>query len=162
MVLIDAIHVRIRDGQVANRPVYVALAVSVDGERDILGLWTGDGGEGAKFWLHVLTEIENRGVADVLMVVRDGLTGLPQRGRPAMGGSLPSRHQRPAGTHRRDPQWTSSGGFGHGWAGRDRWRLAPQGQARGEAVRRRHLGATARRTHSWSRVRRRSCRSEGS
>ncbi|WP_460716912.1 IS256 family transposase, partial [Microbispora hainanensis] len=78
VVFIDAIHVKIRDGQVANRPIYVALAVTVDGERDILGLWAGDGGEGAKFWLHVLTEIKNRGVADVLMVVCDGLKGLPQ------------------------------------------------------------------------------------
>jgi putative transposase len=51
--------------------------VSVDGERDILGLWAGDGGEGAKYWLHVLTEVKNRGVADVCIVVCDGLAGLP-------------------------------------------------------------------------------------
>jgi len=68
---------KIRDGQVANRPIYVALAVTCEGRRDILGLWAGDGGEGAKYWLHVLTELKNRGVADVLMVVCDGLTGLP-------------------------------------------------------------------------------------
>ncbi len=78
VVFIDAIHVKVRDGQVANRPIYLALAVTADGERDILGLWAGDGGEGAKFWLHVLTEIKNRGVADVLMMVCDGLKGLPQ------------------------------------------------------------------------------------
>nr|WP_239117423.1 IS256 family transposase [Planotetraspora phitsanulokensis] len=78
VVFVDAIHVKIRDGQVANRPIYVAMAVTVDGERDILGLWAGDGGEGAKFWLHVLTEVKNRGVGDVLMVVCDGLKGLPQ------------------------------------------------------------------------------------
>lgn len=77
VVFIDAIHVKVRDGQVANRPIYVALAVTVDGNRDILGLWAGDGGEGAKYWLQVLTEIKNRGVNDVLMVVCDGLTGLP-------------------------------------------------------------------------------------
>jgi transposase-like protein len=77
VVFIDAIHVKIRDGQVANRPIYVALAVTCEGHRDILGLWVGDGGEGAKYWLHVLTELKNRGVADVLMVVCDGLTGLP-------------------------------------------------------------------------------------
>ena len=47
------------------------------GERDILGLWAGDGGEGAKYWLHVLTELKNRGVQDVCIVVCDGLTGLP-------------------------------------------------------------------------------------
>ena len=77
VIFIDAIHVKVRDGQVANRPVYVALAVTCEGRRDILGLWVGDGGEGAKYWLHVLTELKNRGVADVLMVVCDGLTGLP-------------------------------------------------------------------------------------
>jgi putative transposase len=77
VVFIDAIHVKIRDGQVANRPIYVALAVTCEGHRDILGLWAGEGGEGAKYWLHVLTELKNRGVADVLMVVCDGLTGLP-------------------------------------------------------------------------------------
>jgi len=80
VLFIDAIHVKIRDGQVANRPIYVALAVTCEGRRDILGLWAGDsaaGGEGAKYWLHVLTELKNRGVADVLMVVCDGLTGLP-------------------------------------------------------------------------------------
>ena len=77
VIFIDAIHVKIRDGQVANRPIYVALAVTCEGRRDILGLWAGDGGEGAKYWLHVFTELKNRGVADVLMVVCDGLTGLP-------------------------------------------------------------------------------------
>lgn len=77
VIFIDAIHVKIRDGQVANRPVYVAIGVTTSGERDILGLWAGDGGEGAKFWLAVLTEIKNRGVADVCIVVCDGLKGLP-------------------------------------------------------------------------------------
>jgi transposase-like protein len=77
VVFIDAIVVKIRDGQVANRPIYVAVGVTVDGERDILGLWAGEGGEGAKYWHHVLTEIKNRGVADVCIVVCDGLTGLP-------------------------------------------------------------------------------------
>lgn len=77
VVFIDAIHVKIRDGQVANRPIYVALAVTAEGNRDILGLWAGDGGEGAKYWLQALTELKNRGVHDVLMVVCDGLKGLP-------------------------------------------------------------------------------------
>jgi putative transposase len=77
VIFIDAIHVRTRDGQVANRPIYVALAMTCEGCRDILGLWAGDGGEGAKYWLHVMAELKNRGVADVLMVVCDGLTGLP-------------------------------------------------------------------------------------
>lgn len=77
VIFIDAIHVKIREGQVANRPIYLAIGVSLDGERDILGLWAGDGGEGAKFWAHVLTEIKNRGTKDVCIVVCDGLTGLP-------------------------------------------------------------------------------------
>jgi putative transposase len=77
VLFIDAINVKIREGQVANRPIYVAIGVTVDGERDILGLWAGDGGEGAKYWHHVLTEVKNRGVRDVCMLVCDGLTGLP-------------------------------------------------------------------------------------
>src|SRR6266540_3655193 len=77
VIFIDAIRVKIRDGPVANRPIYVALGVTCDGERDILGLWAGDGDQGAKYWLHVLTEVKNRGVADVCIVVCDGLTGLP-------------------------------------------------------------------------------------
>ena len=79
VLFIDAINVKIREGQVANRPVYLALGVTVDGERDILGLWAGEhgDGEGAKFWLRVLSEIKNRGVRDVCMVVCDGLKGLP-------------------------------------------------------------------------------------
>src|SRR6266487_300778 len=79
VIFIDAIQVKIRDGQVCNRPIYVALGVTCDGERDILGLWAGEhgAGEGAKYWLHVLTEIKNRGVADCCIVVCDGLTGLP-------------------------------------------------------------------------------------
>jgi hypothetical protein len=78
VVFVDAIHVKIRDGAVANRPIYVALAVTTEGRREILGLWAGDGGEGAKHWLHILTEIKNRGVSDVLMLVCDGLKGLPE------------------------------------------------------------------------------------
>nr|WP_239314154.1 IS256 family transposase [Plantactinospora mayteni] len=79
VVFIDAIHVKIRDGQVVNRPIYVALAVTVDGHRDILGLWAGEhgDGEGAKFWLRVLTDIKNRGTQDVCIAVCDGLKGLP-------------------------------------------------------------------------------------
>lgn len=78
VIFLDAIHVKIRDGKVANRPIYVALAVTVEGTRDILGLWAGDGGEGAKFWLQILTELKNRGAEDVCMLVCDGLKGLPE------------------------------------------------------------------------------------
>jgi putative transposase len=77
-VFIDAIVVKIRDGQVANRPIYAAIGVTLDGERDILGLWAGTGGEGAKFWMSVLTDLRNRGVRDVFFVVCDGLKGLPE------------------------------------------------------------------------------------
>jgi len=79
VIFVDAIQVKIREGQVANRPVYLALGVTVDGERDILGLWAGEhgDGEGAKYWLRVLSEIKNRGTRDVCMVVCDGLKGLP-------------------------------------------------------------------------------------
>ncbi len=69
---------KIRDGAVANRSIYVALAVTVEGRRETLCLWAGDGAEGAKHWLHILTEIKNRGVNDVLMSVCDGLKGLPE------------------------------------------------------------------------------------
>ena len=77
-VFIDAIMVKIRDGQVRNRPVYAAIGVDLDGHKDILGMWAGDGdGESAKFWMAVLTELKNRGVTDVFFVVCDGLKGLP-------------------------------------------------------------------------------------
>lgn len=79
VVFIDAINVKIRDGNVANRPIYIALGVTVEGTRDVLGLWAGEhgDGEGAKYWLRVLSEIKNRGVNDVCIVVCDGLKGLP-------------------------------------------------------------------------------------
>ncbi|PKV82805.1 transposase-like protein [Streptomyces sp. TLI_146] len=77
VVFVDAINVKVRDGKVANRPVYVAMAVTVEGTRDILGIWAGDGGEGAKHWLQVFAELKNRGIEDVLMLVCDGLKGLP-------------------------------------------------------------------------------------
>ncbi|GHF83035.1 transposase-like protein [Amycolatopsis bartoniae] len=77
-VFIDAIVVKVRDGQVANGPVYGAIGVTVDGHKDVLGLWMGAGGEGAKFWMSVLVELKNRGVTDVFFLVCDGLEGLPE------------------------------------------------------------------------------------
>lgn len=77
-IFIDAIVVKIRDGQVANRPIYAAIGVTLAGEKDILGLWAGTGGEGAKFWMSVLTDIKNRGVKDSFFLVCDGLKGLPE------------------------------------------------------------------------------------
>ncbi|WP_156188300.1 IS256 family transposase [Arsenicicoccus sp. oral taxon 190] len=77
-VFIDAIVVKVRDGQVRNRPFYAAIGVDLNGCKDVLGMWAGDGdGESAKYWLAVLTELRNRGVKDVFFVVCDGLKGLP-------------------------------------------------------------------------------------
>jgi transposase-like protein len=79
VLFIDAIRVKVRDGQVVNKPFYVAIGVTVTGHRDILGIWAGaDSGEGAKYWLNVLTEIKNRGVQDVFIACCDGLKGLPE------------------------------------------------------------------------------------
>ncbi len=80
VIFIDCVNVKIRDGNVANRPIYVALAVTVDGHRDILGLWAGEhgDGQGAKYWMRVLSEIKNRGTQDCLIMVCDGLKGLPE------------------------------------------------------------------------------------
>ncbi len=62
VLLIDAIVIKVRDAEVANRPVYVAIGVNLDGERDVLGLWLGPtGGEGAKQWMTMLTDLKNRG-----------------------------------------------------------------------------------------------------
>jgi putative transposase len=76
-IFIDAIHVKVRDGHVANRPVYAAIGVTVDGNKDVLGLWAGVGGEGAKFWMSVVVDLKNRGIRDVFFLVCDGLKGLP-------------------------------------------------------------------------------------
>lgn len=78
-IFIDAIVVKVRDGQVANRPVYAAVGVTLDGRKDVLGLWMGTGaGEGAKFWMSVLVDLKNRGVRDTFFVICDGLKGLPE------------------------------------------------------------------------------------
>jgi putative transposase len=78
VVFIDALMVKIRDGIVTNRAVYLAIGIDCDGAKQVLGLWVGPTtGESAKFWLSVLSEIRARGVADVCIVCCDGLTGLP-------------------------------------------------------------------------------------
>src|SRR6266540_3391895 len=77
-VYLDAMQVSIRDQQVVRKKaVYVAIGVTLDGERDCLGLWI-EKTEGARFWTSVLTELKNRGVKDVLFVCTDGLTGFPE------------------------------------------------------------------------------------
>jgi transposase-like protein len=63
---------------VAGRPVCAAIGVTTGGRKDVLGRWAGGGGEGARFWMSVLTDLKNRGVKDVFFLVCDGLTGLPE------------------------------------------------------------------------------------
>jgi putative transposase len=78
-IFIDAIVVKVREGQVANRPVYAVIGVTLEGRKDVLGLTMGTGGgEGAKFWMSVLVGLKNRGVRDVFFLVCDGLKGLPE------------------------------------------------------------------------------------
>ena len=78
VVYLDALQVAIRDQQVVRKKaVYVAIGVTLDGERDCLGLWI-EKSEGARFWTSVLTELRNRGVKDVLFVCTDGLSGFPE------------------------------------------------------------------------------------
>lgn len=77
-VFLDAIHYKIRsDGHILNRAAYVVLGVTVEGTKDILGIWIGDN-ESSKFWLGVLNDLKNRGVQDVLLFCVDGLTGLKE------------------------------------------------------------------------------------
>jgi putative transposase len=77
IVYIDALFVSVREeGTVKKKAVYIALGTTLEGRRDVLGLWI-QGSEGARFWLSALTELKNRGVQDILFVCCDGLTGLP-------------------------------------------------------------------------------------
>jgi putative transposase len=79
-VFVDAIHVKVRDGAVANRPFYAAIGVDLRGHRDVLGIWAGTpgAGESSKFWISILTELKNRGVLDIFYLVCDGLKGMPE------------------------------------------------------------------------------------
>ena len=78
-VYLDAIHLKIRrEGKVSNTAVYVVLAVDLDGHRDILGHWIGDGGEGANFWLSVISDLQTRGVEDLFIACVDGLAGFSE------------------------------------------------------------------------------------
>ena len=78
IVYLDALYVKIREaGHTRNRAIYVAIGVNLQGNKEVLGLWTGEA-EGAKFWLQVLTDLKNRGVADIFITCVDGLTGFPQ------------------------------------------------------------------------------------
>jgi putative transposase len=78
VVIFDALRIKIRDeGMVKNKAVYVALGINVEGIKEVLGLWV-EQTEGAKFWMRVMTELKNRGVADILIAVVDGLKGFPE------------------------------------------------------------------------------------
>ncbi len=78
VIFTGALMVKIRDGVVANRPVYLAIGIDCEGAKQVLGLWAGPTtGESAKFWLSVLSELRSRGVGDVCIVCCDGLSGLP-------------------------------------------------------------------------------------
>ena len=78
IVYLDALVVKVRqDGRVANRSIYVAIAVNLQGKKEVLGLWAAQN-EGAKFWLGVMTELKNRGVEDFLIACVDGLKGFPE------------------------------------------------------------------------------------
>ncbi|HEU5099512.1 MAG TPA: transposase [Roseiflexaceae bacterium] len=76
IVYLDAIHVKLRrDGRVANTAIYIALGVDLEGQRDVLGHWVGDGAEGANFWLSVVNDLQARGVHDIFIACVDGLPG---------------------------------------------------------------------------------------
>lgn len=76
IVYLDALHLKLRrDGKVANTAIYIVLGVDLEGQRDVLGHWVGDGGEGANFWLSVVNDLQARGVHDIFIACVDGLPG---------------------------------------------------------------------------------------
>ena len=78
IVYLDALFVKIRDeGTVQKKAIYLALGLNLDGEKELIGLWVSKS-EGAKFWLSVLTELQNRGLKDIFIVCVDGLEGFPE------------------------------------------------------------------------------------
>src|SRR2546425_8227252 len=78
IVYVDCLVVNVRENQrVINKALYLVLAVNLDGQKELLGMWITQT-EGAKFWLSVLTEVQNRGVKDLFIACVDGLNGLPE------------------------------------------------------------------------------------
>ena len=77
IVYLDCIHVKVRDGSVRVKAVYLAIGLNMAGEKEVLGLWIAQT-EGAKFWLQVITEMKNRGVQDIFIACVDGLKGFPE------------------------------------------------------------------------------------
>ncbi len=89
IVFLDALHLKLRrDGKVVNTAIYIVLGVDLDGQRDVLGHWVGDGAEGANFWLSVVTDLQARGVADIFIACVDGLTGF----KAAIQAVFPQTH----------------------------------------------------------------------
>jgi len=77
IVYLDCIHVKVREGTVRVKAVYLAIGITMEGEKEVLGLWLAQN-EGAKFWLQVVTELRNRGVQDIFIACVDGLKGFPE------------------------------------------------------------------------------------
>jgi putative transposase len=77
IVYLDCIHVKVRDGSVRVKAIYLAIGINMNGEKEVLGLWIAQT-EGAKFWLQVVTELKNRGVQDIFIACVDGLKGFPE------------------------------------------------------------------------------------
>jgi len=78
IIYLDAVRVKVRhNGTVINKAVYLAIGVTLEGQKDVLGMWVAET-EGAKFWLHVVTELKNRGVKDIFIACVDGLKGFPE------------------------------------------------------------------------------------
>jgi transposase-like protein len=84
IVYLDCIHVKVREGAVRVKAVYLAIGVTMNGDKEVLGLWLAQT-EGAKFWLQVVTELKNRGVQDIFVACVDGLKGFPE----AIGAVFP-------------------------------------------------------------------------
>ncbi len=85
IVFLDCIVVKVRqDNRVTNKSIYLALGINCEGRKELLGLWISEN-EGSKFWLAILTELQNRGVKDVFIFCVDGLTGFPE----AIGSAFP-------------------------------------------------------------------------
>ncbi len=78
VVYLDALHLKVRDdGHVVSKALYVAVGINLEGHKELLGLWPAQG-EGAKCWLQILTELQARGLQDILILCCDGLKGLPE------------------------------------------------------------------------------------
>ena len=153
VIYVDAIVVKVRtDRVVVNRPVYLALGVDVDGAKHVLGLWLGDGSEGAKFWLAVCTELNNRGVATCWSPAATAWPACPTRWRrcgrrppcrpvqprPSTTPAAVRGPDRPSRSRTWSAAWVRHAGSwsrrrrGHGlrWCGRDHRRGLRRGRSR--------------------------------